>query len=375
MLVERVEQCSDRFVDRTKRLLGVPPQLRDAVDRFRRELCHPRRLVGHVGLVDARTQERSHGGRPDMSGCGRRRSVNGVRGEHQEERFVAGCLAHRAHTDAGEHIGRVGGRAVTVRRLRAIRVTKSVVEVGPIGLGERVPRRPSRRHVSGRRAVVAVEVLADQDGTVARLLQPHGQGAVLEAGLVEDGPTARVRDVIAATVRPYARRMGEQPGQQRSPRGATHRRRDHAVGISRAALEDPPADRIHPVDGAIPLVVGDDEEHVRHACPSPSEADGHLLLDNRSSTRETAYGRSARLARLSRHPSGYHPGMEQPALIGLTIVGATFLLFVILAWATATDVDVRASFGAHRSSEMSTRYPATRKQIEHACPLCGVACP
>lgn len=67
--------------------------------------------------------------------------------------------------------------------------------------------------------------------------------------------------------------------------------------------------------------------------------------------------------------------MEQPALIGLTIVGATFLLFVILAWATATDVDVRASFGAHRSSEMSTRYPATRKQIEHACPLCGVVVP
>jgi hypothetical protein len=40
--------------------------------------------------------------------------------------------------------------------------------------------------------------------------------------------------------------------------------------------------------------------------------------------------------------------MEQPALIGLTIVGATFLLFVILPWATATDVDVRASFAVAR---------------------------
>jgi hypothetical protein len=67
--------------------------------------------------------------------------------------------------------------------------------------------------------------------------------------------------------------------------------------------------------------------------------------------------------------------MEQPALIGLTIVGATFLLFVILAWATATDMDVRDSFGAHRSSEMSTQYPETRNQIEHACPLCGADVP
>ena len=63
--------------------------------------------------------------------------------------------------------------------------------------------------------------------------------------------------------------------------------------------------------------------------------------------------------------------MEQPAVFGLAIVGTTFLLFVILAWATATDRDVRDTFRAHRSSGTSTQHPGAREQIERACPLCG----
>jgi hypothetical protein len=72
---------------------------------------------------------------------------------------------------------------------------------------------------------------------------------------------------------------------------------------------------------------------------------------------------------------GIDPGMEQPAVFGLVIVGTTFLLFVILAWATATDRDVRDSFRAHRSSGPSTQHPEMKKQIERACPLCGVHVP
>jgi hypothetical protein len=67
--------------------------------------------------------------------------------------------------------------------------------------------------------------------------------------------------------------------------------------------------------------------------------------------------------------------MEQPAMFGLAIVGGAFLLFVILAWAAATDMDVRDDFRTHRSSKPSTQYPETRKQIEHACSLCGVNVP
>lgn len=72
---------------------------------------------------------------------------------------------------------------------------------------------------------------------------------------------------------------------------------------------------------------------------------------------------------------GIDPGMDQPAVFGLAIVGATVLLFVILAWATATDRDVRDTFRAHRSSGTSTQHPGTREQIERACPLCGVHVP
>ena len=72
---------------------------------------------------------------------------------------------------------------------------------------------------------------------------------------------------------------------------------------------------------------------------------------------------------------GIDPGMDQPAVFGLAIVGATFLPFVVLAWATATDRDVRDTFRAHRSLGASTQYPETRKQIERACPVCGVEVP
>ena len=61
-------------------------------------------------------------------------------------------------------------------------------------------------------------------------------------------------------------------------------------------------------------------------------------------------------------------------MFGLAIVGGAFLLFVILAWAAATDMDVRDDFRTHRSSKTSTQYPETRKRID-ACPLCGVHVP
>jgi len=72
---------------------------------------------------------------------------------------------------------------------------------------------------------------------------------------------------------------------------------------------------------------------------------------------------------------GIDPCMEQPTVFGLAIVGATFLPFVILAWATATDRDVRDTFRAHRSSGTPPQHPVTRKQIEGACPSCGVNVP
>ncbi len=79
------------------------------------------------------------------------------------------------------------------------------------------------------------------------------------------------------------------------------------------------------------------------------------------------------LTGLARSHKGYHSGMEQPSVFGLTIVGATSLLFVIVAWATAADKDVRDDLRAHPSPESSLRHPeeATGTMIERACPLCG----
>jgi len=64
--------------------------------------------------------------------------------------------------------------------------------------------------------------------------------------------------------------------------------------------------------------------------------------------------------------------MEQPAVFGLAIVGATVSLFVILAWATAADKDVRDDHHAYPLLEMSPPHPeAAASKIERSCPLCG----
>ena len=94
------------------------------------------------------------------------------------------------------------------------------------------------------------------------------------------------------------------------------------------------------------------------------------LIDNRSPSGETPRSRLAWLPRVIR-PSemGIDPGMEQPAVFGLAIVGATFLLFVPLAGATATDRDVRDTFRAHRSSWSSTqiRRRGSRSSVRALC--------
>ena len=60
--------------------------------------------------------------------------------------------------------------------------------------------------------------------------------------------------------------------------------------------------------------------------------------------------------------------MEQPVVFGLAIIGAALLLFVILAWATHADLDLRPD-------SSSTEHPGTLERIERVCPLCGVRTP
>ena len=60
--------------------------------------------------------------------------------------------------------------------------------------------------------------------------------------------------------------------------------------------------------------------------------------------------------------------MEQPVVFGLAIIGATLLLFVMLAWATHADLDLRPD-------SSSTEHPGTHERIERVCPLCGLRTP
>jgi hypothetical protein len=56
--------------------------------------------------------------------------------------------------------------------------------------------------------------------------------------------------------------------------------------------------------------------------------------------------------------------MEQPAVFGLTIVGATLLLFLVLAWAAAADNDV----------PKGSLHPRAAEEIR-ACSFCGLNMP
>ena len=67
--------------------------------------------------------------------------------------------------------------------------------------------------------------------------------------------------------------------------------------------------------------------------------------------------------------------MRQPAILGLTILGATFLLCMILAWAAATDTEAAKAVGPDSSPMDPAERSRPMDETLRACPLCGVNVP
>ena len=171
--------------------LGV--QARAAPDRGR--------LVGDVALVEVRGLRQRLG--VEGMGVARRRRrgaatvlrrvrvrktapVRGRVGEPEEERLrLRRPAVDEVHRLSGQHVLlEVGGPGT--RRGPRCRSRSACSGRRPGRSDRRVPLRPARRHK--RALVVAVQVLADQGGVVARVLQPDGEVVVSVQGLEPGKP-------------------------------------------------------------------------------------------------------------------------------------------------------------------------------------------
>ena len=176
--------------------------------------------------------------------------MRGARSEQQEERPGSGRGPHEVDRSLGEPIRRVAahehrralvdGVEVTVDRHPRLVLLRH--EAVPAGRDE---REPAER--------VAVQVLAHETRPVARVVQPRGEGG----GGVEP---------VTVTVVEDAGVSGVQTRQQARPRGAAQRRvreRVRELGPSRARAGELGPEPRHPREGAGPLIVGQDDDHVR----------------------------------------------------------------------------------------------------------------
>jgi hypothetical protein len=67
--------------------------------------------------------------------------------------------------------------------------------------------------------------------------------------------------------------------------------------------------------------------------------------------------------------------MRQPAVLGFTILGATFLLCLVLAWAAVTDTEGREDLQVPPFSKKAKGRSRTLEKTLRACPLCGMNVP
>jgi hypothetical protein len=62
-------------------------------------------------------------------------------------------------------------------------------------------------------------------------------------------------------------------------------------------------------------------------------------------------------------------------VLGFTILGATFLLCLVLAWAAFTDTEGREGLQGPPFSKKAKGRSRTLDKTLHACPLCGMNVP
>ena len=162
-------------------------------------------------------------GRPPRAGAGARAGT-GRAGRRARTRGRAAGWRGRADDvggGRGQHVGGVVTRRGPVHAAVAERVV--VVVAGPVHRGERQELVPAGRPVARRRVQPeGVEVLPDQGGPVALLLQRHGHRALLVAAGLE-GPPAAVRPHVG----PHPGVVGVAARQHRRAARAAQRGRDH----------------------------------------------------------------------------------------------------------------------------------------------------
>ena len=165
---------------------------------------------------------------------------------HDEQRTVA--PPDERGRLAAEQVGRVG---VGRRRQHAAVDVQSQVRVARAQ--GRDPAVPAGRHVPAeRRRLVRVEVLPEQPGRVAGVVQPGRERvAVVERG----EPTVRRRHAV------HAGRVRQPARQDRRARRAAERVRHDRSGEGHALVGEEPADVRHRPEGVGALVVGDDHDH------------------------------------------------------------------------------------------------------------------
>src|SRR5581483_9402192 len=215
-----------------------------------RQPLDERRLVRDVRLVVAGRAERGQGGELAAVAVGRGgRGVGGEGGVVQEERLAAGALDELLGL-LGQHVGGVVGRLRAVRLQAAVDVEGVVVVADRAGEGG--PGVPAGRDVGWRGVgAVAVEVLAEQGGAVAGVVQAGGQGgAVAEGGHPAVGPLVAQHAVVA----------GELAGQDGGAAGAADRGGDEGVG---EGAPHQALDGGHGAERVPALVVGQDQHDVR----------------------------------------------------------------------------------------------------------------
>ena len=135
------------------------------------------------------------------------------------------------------------------------------------------PGTDRRQRLAGH-PLVLVEELADEAGRVARLLQPHVEGALGVAVGVEGRPAAEHRRALVGGVGAHAGLVGVLPGEEARPRDAAQRVGDEGVRIA-GARPAHPLHRPHRLDEVHREVVEHDDHDVGALRPGSRRAAAH----------------------------------------------------------------------------------------------------
>src|SRR5215216_1154953 len=226
--------------------------------RNRSEVLDPGGLVRDVLLVEGRRAGRLLVGEGALmalgGGCG---IVGRCRGHVSEEGLVFG---RRAADEIGgvprEDVGEVVFFLATVGDDLPVLVQLVVVILETARLG--VPLVPARRDVARVVRTVAVQVLADQGGPVAVLLQAGGDRVFLQPLIAE-----LLKASYWALVASHVVVVGVEAGEDSSPGGAAYRVAYEGLLEGGAPLGQQGVDLWHLLDGGEVQVVGENEDYVR----------------------------------------------------------------------------------------------------------------